>query len=271
MPAEEKERTLSVEDFAGFLGALEGSGLEVVVIGGLAVGTYASLRGERVLSADLHVYTTQETQVQIMDWAPSHGARIVKRPQPRGISVAFLEWDGKEINVLSHTVGLRPPAESIQDARVFHLRKAEGLCVMVADPYDLLACKLEVNRPKDRPHQEVLRSFLEEEVVEAFRTEPGNRDRIAPAGRLLEVLKLERLPADLARRLLPHARSASDFRFLIGRAPDREFEDAVLAAVPEALGLREDIRRIVERRRKEPPTGASARPPRARPAPPSAR
>jgi hypothetical protein len=264
MPPEEKKKTLSVDDFAGFLRALEDSGLEVVVIGGIAVGAYAALRGDTVLSADLDVYTTQQTQVQIMDWAPSHGARIVKRPQPRSISVVFLEWDGKEVNVLSHTVGLPPPAESMQEARVFQLRKADGLSILVADPYDLLRCKLEVNRPRDRPHQQVLRSFLEEEVVEAFQTESGNRDRIAPAQRLLEVLELQSLPGDLARRLLPHARSASDFRFLIG--------DAVLAAMPEALGLRDDLRRIVERRRKgRGPTDASARPPRARPARPSAR
>jgi hypothetical protein len=274
MPAEEKERTLSLEDFAGFLDALETSGLEVVVIGGIAVGAYASLRGDTVLSADLDVYTTWETQVQIMDWAPAHGARVVKRPQPRSISVVFLEWEGKEINVLTHTSGLPPPAESMQEARVFHLRDPESLSVMVVDPYDLLRCKLEVNRPKDRPHQEVLRSFLEEEVVEAFRTGPGSRDRIAPAGRLLEVLKLKRLPDDLARRLLPHARSASDFRFLIGNAPDREFEDAVLAAVPESFGLREDLQRIADRRRRgraRPSTGTSPRPPRARPRAPSAR
>jgi hypothetical protein len=249
MPAQEKERTLSVEDFARFLGALDASGLEVVVIGGIAVGAYASLRGETILSADLDVYTTQDTQVQIMDWAPLHGARIVKRAQPRSIQVVLLEWEGKEVNVLAATTGLPPPGRSMQEARVFHLREPEGLSILVADPYDLLECKLEVNRPKDKPHQEVLRRFLEEEVVDAFRTEPENRDRIAPARRLLEVLKLRSLPEELARRLLPHARSASDFRFLIGRAPNREFEAAMLAAVPEDLGLREELERIVERRR----------------------
>ena len=252
MPPEEKERTLSVEDFAGFLEGLEASGLEAIVIGGIAVGAYGRLQGQTVLSADLDVYTTPEVQVQIMDWAPAHGARIVKRPKPRGLQVVFLEWDGKEVNVLSSATSLPPPDRSMLEARTFHLSKAGGLSILVVDPYDLLRCKLEVNRPKDRPHQQVMRSFLEEEVVDAFRTEPGSRDRIAPAQKLLQVLKLRSLPADLARRLLPHARSASDFRFLAGRAPDREFEDAVLAAVPESLGLREDLQRIVERRRKEP-------------------
>ena len=248
MPAAAAKSPHTLKDYAGLLAALTQDGLEVMVIGGCAVGAYAELRGETVYSGDLDVYTTTDTQIQVMDWAARHGIKLVKRPQPRALSVAFLEWQGKEINVLTETKGLPPPAEAFQEGRVFHLKDQGGLDVLVVDPYDLLRCKLEVNREKDRPHQEVLRRFLEEEVVESFRAETKARDRIAPAQRLLEVLGARYLPEGLARRLLPHARLASDFRFLLGRAPGAEFAEEVLRAVPESLGLREDLERIRGRR-----------------------
>jgi hypothetical protein len=247
--AEEKESSHTVEDYAGFLADLERSGLEVLVIGGCAVGAYAALRGESVLSRDLDLYTTVDTQLQVMEWAAGRGIRIVQRPLPRALSVVFLEWNGKEVNVLTETKGLPPPAEAYQEGRVFHLKEHGELSVTIVDPYDLLRCKLEVDRPKDKPHQEELRRFLEEEVVEAFRAAAEPRNRIAPAQRLLEVLRLRDLPEGLAGRLLPHARSASDFRFLLGRAPTVEFEEAVLQAVPDSLGLREELERIRMRRR----------------------
>ncbi len=112
MSAEKKEDLHSLSDYADFLAALAESGLDVLVIGGCAVGAYAALRGERVLSHDLDVYATIDTQLQIMEWASAHGVPIVKRPQPRAISVVFLDWKGKEVNVLTETKGLPPPAEA---------------------------------------------------------------------------------------------------------------------------------------------------------------
>ena len=250
VPAEEKKSPYSLADYGDFLAALTEAGLDALVIGGCAVGAYAALRGESILSADLDVYTTIDTQLQIMAWAPAKGARIVNRPQPRALSVVFLDWEGKEVNVLTETRNLPPPAEAFQDAREFRLRNHGGLPVLVVDPYDLLANKLEVDRPKDKPHPEVLRRFLEEEVLEAFRVESSPRDRIAPAQRLLEVLEERHLPEDLARRILPLARTPADFRFLFGRAPTKDFEEEVLKAAPESLHLREELESIRKRRRR---------------------
>ncbi len=249
MPAEKKKSPYAVEDYSDFLSALSASGLEVLVIGGCAVGAYAALQGESVFSADLDIYTTLDTQIQILEWAPGNGVRVVQRPQPRSLSVAILEWRGKDVNVLTESKGLPQPAEAFQDARIFRLKERGNLTVLLVDPYDLLRCKLELNRPKDRPHQEVLRRFLEEEVLQAFRVETEPRDRIAPAQRLLEVLEARNLHEDLARSLLPHAKTASDFRFLLGRAPNEQFEEAVMLAVPRSLGIREELERIRKRRR----------------------
>jgi hypothetical protein len=141
-----------------------------MVIGGIAVGAYGRLNRETILSADLDVYTTIDTQIQVLDWAPRNGIKVAKRPQPRALPVAFLQWQGKEINVLTETKGLPPPAEAFQE------------------------------------------------------------------------------PEGLALRLLPHARLPSDFRFLLGRAPTGEFAEAVLRALPESLGLCEELERIRDRR-----------------------
>jgi len=252
LPAAEKERTYSLSDYADyadFLAAVSDSGIEVLVTGGIAVGAYALLRGESVLSGELDVYTTLDTQIQVMEWASAKRVPIVKRPQPRALSVVLLDWKGKEVNVPTETSGLPRPAGAFQDGGAFRLTKRGSFSALLVDPYDLLRCKLEVNRPKDRPLEEVMRRFLEEEVVELFRTEVKPRDRNAPARRTLDVLGAQSLPEALAHRLLPLARTASDFRFLLGRAPTKELEDAVLWAIPEALGLREELERIEKRRR----------------------
>src|SRR5262249_39004272 len=156
----------SLEDYADFLAALDESGLEVLVIGGCAVGAYAALRGEKVLSRDLDVYTTLDTQLQIIEWASRHGVPILERPQPRALSVVFLDWTGKEVIVLTEPNGLPPLEEAFREGSVFRFKDHPGLSVLLLDPYDLLRCKLEVNREKDKPHQEILRRFLEEEAVE---------------------------------------------------------------------------------------------------------
>jgi hypothetical protein len=240
---------LKLEDHGGFLASLGESGLDAVVIGGCAVGAYAALAGESIVSEDLDLYTTIDTRLQVLAWARARGGRIVRRPQPRDLSVVDLDWNGRGIHLFTEIRNLPPPAEVFQDAREFRLQSHGDLSVLVVDPYDLLANKLAVDRPKDKPHQEVLRRFLEEEVVEAFRVETAPRDRIAPAQRLLEVLKESRLPEDLARRILPLARTPADFRFLFGRAPSKGFEEKVLKALPESLQLHEELEKIRKRRR----------------------
>jgi hypothetical protein len=107
--------------------------------------------------------------------------------------------------------------------------------VLLADPFDLLRNKLAVNRPKDRPHLEILCRFVEEEVVEAFARESAPRERIAPARRLLEATDARTLPERLAARLLPLGRLASDFRFLANNVPTEALAKDLLARAPPEL------------------------------------
>ena len=249
MPHEAEKEAYSIEDYSTFMSALSEGGFEVVVIGGCAVGAYASLRGESIHSADLDVYTTPETLERILDWAPAMGIRVVKRPRPRALRVAVLEWNGKEVNVLTETDAFPPPQTAIRLAREFDLTGRGNPPILIADPFDLLANKLKVNRPKDRMHQEVLRRFVEEEVVQAFREEKEPRARIAPARRFLETIGKNRLPENLAARLLLLARTAADFRFLLHHAPNREMEEEMLRKAPDETGLRAELEAIRKRRR----------------------
>ncbi len=61
------------------------------MIGGQAVAAYATLLGEELLSVDLDILVSTETLGDLLQWAPRHGIRVVKRPRPRKIPVAFLE------------------------------------------------------------------------------------------------------------------------------------------------------------------------------------
>jgi hypothetical protein len=182
-----------------------------------------------------------------MDWAAARNIRIVKRPQPRALAVVFLEWEGKEVNVLIETNGLPPPEVALRLAREFQLTKQGNLSVLVVDPFDLLANKLKVNRPKDQPHQGILRRFVEDEVVAAFRDEIDPRARIAPARRYLEVTGSERLPEPVASRALEFARLASDLRFLMHHLPSPAFSEAILAKAPADPVLRTEFETVRER------------------------
>ena len=235
-----------LSDFAGFLAALEDGGFEFAVIGGCAVGAYAHLSGQTLVSADLDIIIPKEAMRDLLAWAPRQGIAVYKRPQPRSLQVAFLEWDGKEINALTGSTGLHPDTV-IRTAREFSLSSADGLLVPVADPFDLLVNKLAVRREKDLPHIEILRQFVEEEVVTAFREETG-RKRLMPARRLLRVLGQEELPEHLAERLLDEARMPVDFRFLMGRVPSRALAERVLADSPEDDALREELVGILDGR-----------------------
>jgi hypothetical protein len=129
------------------------------------------------------------------------------------------------------------------------LRRPNGLAVLVADPFELLANKLLVDRVKDRPHIAILRRFLEREVELAFRDETAPRKRITPAVRLLRVEKQQVLPANLARKLIKLARLPSDFRFLAHHAPSRATARALLERV-RGTAVEVEVRDIVKRARR---------------------
>ncbi len=224
------EKAHDLGDFADFLEELSADGFEFVVIGGCAVIAYANLLGEELFSADLDIYTTQETLVELLSWAPKRRIRVVKRPKPRNIPVAFLELpDGKEINVLTASSGLAEAETVIRTARIFALAAHDDLEVPVADPFDLLGNKLTVRREKDLPHIEILRRFVEEESVAAFRNETKPRARLAPARRLLGTLSAKVLPEPLADRLIELAATSVDYRFLVGRVPTKEQAERIVA------------------------------------------
>lgn len=231
MSAPDPQKALSLGDFADFLAALATEGVEVIVIGGCAVGAYANLLGETVVSGDLDVLISRDALETVLDAATKAGAVVHKRPQPRSVPVAVLEWHGKDVNVLMAAAALAPAEVEVRLAREFHLRGTPSVPVLVVDPYQLLRDKLACNRPKDQPHIEILRRFLEEEAVHAFETESDPRQRLASPRRLIEVLGSKALPEPLARRLIPIAKIGSDFRFLAHRVPDH-----LHAAVVERAG-----------------------------------
>lgn len=190
---------------------------------------------------------------ELLEWAPRHGIRVVKRPQPRNIPVAFLEVDGLEINALTSSEGLRDPEVVTQTARRFHLAAYAGLEVPIADPFELLANKLAVRREKDLPHIEILRRFVEDEAETAFHEENRPRARLAPAQRLIGTLGVNVLPAPLADRLIELARTPVDYRFLMGRVPRREQATRVLERAQERGDeLTRELSAILETRRFEP-------------------
>jgi hypothetical protein len=239
VPAPQPQKALSLGDFADFLAALATEGVEVIVIGGCAVGAYADLVGETVFSGDLDVLVSREALEVVLYAATKAGALVHKRPQPRSVPVAVLDWHGKDVNVLMAAAALAPAEVEARLAREFHLRGSPGAPVLVVDPYHLLRDKLACNRPKDQPHIEILRRFLEEEAVHAFETETDPRQRLASPRRLMEVLRSDMLPEPLARRLIPIARIGSDFRFLIHRVPDHL--QATVVARAEQVGMASEL------------------------------
>ena len=187
-----------------------------------------------------------------------------KRPKPRSIPTAFLEWEGKEINILTYSHGLPPPEVASQTARVFTLSRHGNLEVLLANPADLLRNKLNVNRPKDQPHIAFLVEFLESEAVAGFEQETTPRARLDPLRQLLLATGSKTISASLAARLLPLARLPSDLRMLANTVPTRALADAVKAAAGKTESPhREEILAILERRRFAPPPPAKKRRARA--------
>jgi hypothetical protein len=162
----------------------------------------------------------------------AHGGVVHKRPQPRNMPVAFVEWQGKVVDVLTDVLGMPEPDVAIQTAREFVFG---DVSVLVADPFLLLANKLAVHRDKDLPHIEVLLRFITEEVVAEFQDADKPRDRIAPAKRLLRITGQRYLEPELALRLIPLARDPVDWRFLAHASPDVQpvLDRAPVDLVPE--------------------------------------
>jgi hypothetical protein len=248
MPAVPPQAAHDLNDFAQFLRLLLEEGFEFSVIGGCAVGAYARLMGEELRSVDLDFLMTEDSLTELLAWAPAHGIRVVKRPRPRNIPVAFLETpDGKEVNALTASTGLPKPEIVHRTARRFVLSAHGGLEVPLADPFDLLANKLAVARDKDRPHVEILRRFVEAEAVEAFVREEDPRARLAPSRRLLDATGSSTLPEALAERLIGLAKTPADFRFLAGRVPTRKQAARLLESC--AASIRPQLEPILASRR----------------------
>lgn len=222
-----RDPTYVLSDFASLLADLNQQGFEFAVIGGIAVGAYGRATGTTLLSGDLDLYTDPRTLRDILSWSRKRGIEVLKPPHVRGLDVALLRWDGKPFDVLSSSKGLPRPAEVIRNAREFSLAGTD-LDVPVADPFDLLANKLAVNREKDQPHIAVLKHYIELEVEKAFTHETNGRRRIGPATRYLNVLGRSTLPPALAHRLMAVADHPACFRFLAGRIPDASFAPALV-------------------------------------------
>jgi len=215
-PPDPQTPTPTLELFRDLFASLENLGLGFVVIGGMAVGAYARQLGETVVSLDLDLFVTSQTLDDVQSLAATLEARIERRMQARGLPVAVLSWRGREVDVLTMSSGLPSFRELSSSARVVDV---EGLDVLVADPIDLLRNKLAVNRPKDKAHIDLLRRFVDDEIILAFSRIKEPRARIEMASALLEALGLETLDTSLAAQLVELATLPSDFRFLANRAP----------------------------------------------------
>ena len=232
MSTAKPEAVHDLNSFADFLQGLQEGGFEFVVIGGAAISAYARQLQVRIATVDLDLYLSPASLDEILRWAPRHGVKVLKRPRPRNIQVAFLEADGREINLLTASYGMPAPEFVIRHARAVELPAAH-LEVLIADPFDLLRNKLAIRREKDLPHIEFLNRFIEEEIVAAFESEELPRQRISPAKRYLEIRGLETLPETLAERLLVLAKTPADFRFLASRLPLEGQLDRLLEKAPD--------------------------------------
>lgn len=248
MPPADPEAIHDLSHFSSFLLALDDAGFEYAVIGGAAISAYARSMAVDITTRDLDLYVSQSMLDEILDWAPSKGIVVVKRPQPRSVPVAFLRAGEREINLLTSTTGLPEPELVIRGARSVLLSES-NVEVLLADPYDLLRNKLAVRRDKDKPHIAFLKAFIEEEIVEAFRSETEPRERLAPVRRYLDLLDSTLLPTALGERLLDLATKPSDFRFLANRLADREQLDRLWERSAWNLEIRTDLERIFSKRR----------------------
>jgi len=237
----------TLEDYAEFLTALDQTGIGFAVIGGAAVGAYARLLGETVISTDLDIVVSPDDLNELMASARRLGATLEKRPQARSIPVAFLRWRDLEVNALTSSQGL-PAAETvIQTAREFRLAGATAP-IPIADAFALLANKLAVNRDKDRPHIEILRRFLiAESIAHIGRTDLPPRRRIATIKRYLQLNGLAAVPKELLLQLKDANPDVVGRRFLVSHAETQADAESVLA-MSEGDEEQAELQHLIERR-----------------------
>ena len=134
------------------------------MIGGCAVGAYARLLGETILSTDLELLLTRRGLELVIDESEALGLRVESLATAWQVPVTVLRWKGREINLLAATDGLAAPDVEARSAREFRLSSDVDVAILIVDPFDLLRNKLAVNRPKDLPHIQALRRFLDAEI-----------------------------------------------------------------------------------------------------------
>ena len=233
MSTEKNNALYSVADFEDLLRLIAEYGLQTVVIGGCAVGAYARYLDQQVLSRDLDLYATRDTQKQILQLMRDNPDAVVRKiPKVRSIPVLVFDWKGKEVNILTAAELLPSPELLVSMARDAIFPEMQDLTLLLGDPYQLLRNKLAVNRPKDQPHAAVLRQFLEAEIVQEFTEQTDPRRRIAPAQQYLQALSAKVLPDELARRLVQLARLPVDFRFLMNHVPTEELAQDLIDRAP---------------------------------------
>ncbi|MEX1362737.1 MAG: hypothetical protein AB1Z98_06395 [Nannocystaceae bacterium] len=242
--AQQAPRDLS--DYIELLRELDEQGLPYAVIGGMAVGAYARLRGQPIISADLDIVATEATLRELIDVAPEIHLEVISRPQPRAVPVAVMWWRGLEVNALTSSAGLPAAELVVRGAREFHVGEHD-VVIPIADPLDLLSNKLTVRRAKDIPHIEVLRDFVEDEIVVELGGGGTTRERLALIRRYLDVLGTEALPSDLALRLIDVVEDPRCARYLAGHVDDTVVAAKLIARLEES-GSASDVRRILSRR-----------------------
>ncbi len=242
----ETAKALDLEDFAELLQALDDAGIGYAVIGGLAVGAYARLRGETTVSADLDIIASERTLQDLLAMAEDLSMVVIKRPTPRSVPVALLDWRGLEVNVLTGSIDLPQPDSVIRVAREFEVRGG-AFTVRVADPFDIFSNKLAVNRDKDQPHIELLRAYLQDEIVHDFEHADTPRERIGPARRYLEITGAPTLSDALAGRLIPCVADPVGARFVAGHIADQSVVEALRQHVAGGP-LAETVERVLARR-----------------------
>lgn len=246
MPSEAQATSLDLKAFVELLRRLDERGIPFAVIGGMAVGAYARLRGETMFSADLDIVTTEATLEELIEAAPTLSLDVLSRPQPRSVPVAVMQWKGLEVNILTASSGLPDAEFVVRGAREFHIDDSAAV-IPIADPLDLLSNKLAVHRPKDIPHIDVLRRFVEDEIVVEFGGGTTTRERLASLRRYLDVLGTKALPVDLAERLIDIVEDPMGARYLAGHIDASEHAQALLERM-EQRGAGEDVRGILVRR-----------------------
>src|SRR5262245_26122177 len=128
------QTTSALADYIELFEALGRLGVEVVVIGGCAVGAYARLLGETILSNDLDLLLTRRGLELIIDESEALGLRVESRATARQVPVTVLRWKGREINLLTATDGLAAPDVEARSAREFRVSSDVDVAILIVDP-----------------------------------------------------------------------------------------------------------------------------------------